>query len=344
MLISAKFIADAGITTTDTEDEFVDKVKLLASAGYHSSFSNIEACRAVFIAWKSPSVEVEHSEIKSLPRSSLYTVISVGGSDCETVFINSAVKTPTIPSAAEKVIAIYSAAFGVPDPLSQTNAACIYLWQNSTDKEKTRNLARSISGALQTTTEYTSILSSSTEVRTEETGETIRRPDILKLLKNAILEDSIKWKYLSYYRLFESGYLHEILHELKNNFFSSAKESLEDAMEKTKNELNQFINIADKPGIREPFEEIARLIKTEKINKFFISLERQSKKDGRYKIYNGNEFKQGVYFCYCIRCAIVHAGDSHLVFDKFDDAESAVLKIIPIFEKATFKYIGISYA
>lgn len=342
MLLSAKFIADAVIEQDDQESTFIEKVRVLPSVGYPEFFSNTDVCRELFNLWKNSEADIEISDIEPFQRSSCYCQITAGNNELEVVYLRPVLEAASIPSSAERIVAFYIAKTGEQGVLAVPIDKGIFFWASKESKERLRGHARSISCTIEAAISYASQTLASSEVKILENGELFNRSGVASLLKGAILEKSIRWKYLGYYRLFESGYLHEILKELEKNFLSAAKESLDEALEKTKNELSQFINIADKPGLKEIFENIGKKIKSDSSCLFLFALKRQASKDSRYKSYGGDVFKEGVYFCYAIRCSIVHAGDSHLVFDKYEDASSGLLLIMQDLEEAVFRYIGIS--
>jgi hypothetical protein len=162
------------------------------------------------------------------------------------------------------------------------------------------------------------------------------------LLTLAAQEKSIRWRFLGFYRIFERGYLNAVLESINQSFFQAPKTTLENAEKTLSNEINQLVELAAKHNLSFFFETFALQLKNLKKNRnrYATMLERECDTDPRKKEFQG-EFKKGVFLCYKIRCSIVHASGTSLIFDNFEDGEDALLAVIEPLEQAVLKYLGI---
>ena len=107
-------------------------------------------------------------------------------------------------------------------------------------------------------------------------------------------------------------------------------------------ELNQLKNTAVAHRLEAYFEEMADLLAQGYAarNRFAIALRRDMDADERTKQFR-KKFEQGILICYKLRCSIVHAGDTYLLYDNFDDADAFLLGLIEPLEKAIMTYLTI---
>ncbi len=169
----------------------------------------------------------------------------------------------------------------------------------------------------------------------------------LTLFNLAICELSIKWRFLSLYRILERGYVFSILDAINSNFMKSPKSTLEEAGKKLENEVNQFINLVDKHDLCSFFEDFVGSVEELALssNKYAMMLKKYFNESNYIKIANvgaSPKYRHGVILCYLIRCSIVHSGSESLVFDEFDDADSALTSLVIPLENALISYMGIS--
>lgn len=163
-----------------------------------------------------------------------------------------------------------------------------------------------------------------------------------ELLNIAINEVTIRWKYLGYYRVLEYGYLSAILDTINNGFLSSPGKSLEEAMQATKSEFNQFHELSVNNNLHSYFEDLSDKLDSfaASYNQFACALVRQCKSDSRLRD-KASKGARGVLIAYQVRCAIVHAGEKSLIYESFDDAEEVLAGLIRHLEEAVLRYLGI---
>lgn len=175
----------------------------------------------------------------------------------------------------------------------------------------------------------------------------VASPPLVKLgiLKEALLETSIKWQFLGFYRVLENSYIHAVLEELNREYLLNPKLALKHATKNISNEIAQFIKLVDEKGYQDDFKYFADLCYAIKDtgNTFAIKLIHQCEEHEVWSGVSGHRYKTGVLMCYQIRCAIVHAGDSHLIYDNFNDAEEALEIIHSVLQDVVFKLMGMSF-
>ena len=157
------------------------------------------------------------------------------------------------------------------------------------------------------------------------------------LFLEATSESKTKWRFLSLYRILEHGYLDEIFQTLSLAFFSSPKQSLSNASKSVENEMNQFLALATKASLQNYFETLYDEFDYAKTggNQFavavFASIDPKVRK-----------WEKGVFVCYKIRCAIVHAGLSAPIFDAYSDGPELLEILLPTFESIALSFLGVS--
>jgi hypothetical protein len=82
------------------------------------------------------------------------------------------------------------------------------------------------------------------------------------------------------------------------------------------------------------FEHIRSSVDGDVSNRFLHAIKRALKDSGL------SASKKGVAYAYKIRCAIVHAGQHDVVFDRFQDAEDGVRLLLPDLESAVLDLLG----
>jgi hypothetical protein len=169
----------------------------------------------------------------------------------------------------------------------------------------------------------------------------------LLLLKAAFEETIIKWRFLSLYRILERGYLKSILSKIQQEFMRSPQTTISDASQLLSNECSQFVGLVRDHDLRSFFEDFATDldILSSGMNKYAIMLKRELSEDkllSRQAFAPGNKYVKGVLLCYKIRCSIVHAGASHLMFDEFSDADDALRSLLMPLGNAVMNYVGIT--
>jgi hypothetical protein len=120
----------------------------------------------------------------------------------------------------------------------------------------------------------------------------------------------------------------------------SPQKTVSDASSRLSDECSQFIGLVKDNDLTGYFEAFATCI--EKLNddgnKYAIMLKKEfSEKKASKK----SKSENGTLQCYQVRCSIVHAGNSALVFDEFEDANDALRLLIVPLESALIKYVGI---
>lgn len=165
-----------------------------------------------------------------------------------------------------------------------------------------------------------------------------------ELMQLALLERTLRWRFLSLYRILEYDYLRTVFDQIKNNFLTNPKATLDNATTSLKNEFNQLRGLSSAYGLDDFFEEIYSVVKKLKSgNRFANALEKQCEGDSRLKESPGVAAK-GLLLTYLARCAIVHAGEGAPIYESFQDAEEVLVSIVPLLEKTIFQYLGVEHS
>ena len=148
---------------------------------------------------------------------------------------------------------------------------------------------------------------------------------------------------MSLYRIFEHGYLSEVFETLKSAFFASPKDSLAAATLSLESELNQFLTLVQHTGLDNTFATLHDEFEKSRAsgNRFAAALEHSFQQSGQLKSLK-TKWQKGVLICYKIRCAIVHAGVSSLIFDAYADGPACLEAVLPACESAVLQFMGIS--
>lgn len=158
----------------------------------------------------------------------------------------------------------------------------------------------------------------------------------LNCLANSFRTSPLKFRFLELYRVMEARFLAEIKKKLLSNFDAEPGAALSDAVEALKSEMSQIIGLAETQ--KDAFEACwAALDQLKNVNQFSTALFRRVAKKGT----GGGKWKTGAALIYQIRCAIVHAGEKDMIFERFPDGEAAVVAILPHVERAALLLVGV---
>jgi hypothetical protein len=155
-----------------------------------------------------------------------------------------------------------------------------------------------------------------------------------QLLQEVLSENRARWRYVSFYRVFEAAYLVGLKETLLSDFLSRPKEALESAKSALESELATFQQLVVTKNLVTHFEHIRSSVDGDVSNRFLHAIKRALKDSGL------SASKKGVAYAYKIRCAIVHAGQHDVVFDRFQDAEDGVRLLLPDLESAVLDLLG----
>lgn len=163
------------------------------------------------------------------------------------------------------------------------------------------------------------------------------------LLIEAISETKSKWRFLALYRIFEHGYLSEILLTIQQEFFRSPKETLDTCRNSVESEVRQFNALCISSKLEANFELFLDGFEKAKnsLNRYAFALDKSLNKDGQLGQLQGKAAK-GVLICYKIRCSIVHSGLSAPIFEAYPDAADCLEMVLADLEMAALAFLGIS--
>lgn len=170
-------------------------------------------------------------------------------------------------------------------------------------------------------------------------GGLVHRPEMLsgKLLQEALAETRVRWRFIALYRVFESAYLLALMDSFKSGFFANPKRATGQVKDALESELNQFKEVVSVNSLEQYFEVIrAEAIKLSS-NTLVKAIEDELKEQNE----KGPSWKVGVAIVYKLRCAIVHAGQKHVVFDRHQDGNDALVELVPLLEDAVLALLGL---
>ncbi|TAA43180.1 hypothetical protein EAT51_05770 [Pseudoxanthomonas winnipegensis] len=159
-----------------------------------------------------------------------------------------------------------------------------------------------------------------------------------RLLTEVLSEVRVRWRFVSIYRIFEAAYLVNVKERLLADFMSRPNEVLAAAQEALASELASFQKVVVEGRLSAHFDLVRQAVDADKENKFLHAIKRSLY---RSKL---SAHEKGVAYCYKVRCAIVHAGQHDVVFDRFDDAEAGVNLLVPLLEPAILDLLGLRAA
>lgn len=167
-------------------------------------------------------------------------------------------------------------------------------------------------------------------------------PNIFSTIQARLLFESAfaahpKWRCLSLYRILENAYLDNIKKTLLSEFDEDPKTALESAKKKVASEINQLIHLTETSGLKVEFEnfntEFTALLGLG--NRYIIMTDKNAQEE---QLYNSAElYKKSVVRFYKIRCSIAHAGTSSIIYEQFDDADDAIIILLPFIEAIAMK-------
>lgn len=156
-----------------------------------------------------------------------------------------------------------------------------------------------------------------------------------RLLQEVLSEKRIRWRYIALYRVFEAAYLIGLKDSLLANFLSGPKDALSKAQTALESELSTFKKLVDDKNLAASFEMFRAIVDGDENNKFLHAIKRSLKGS------KSSGHATGVEYAYKIRCAIVHAGQHDVVFDRYPDAEVGVGKVLRPMEAAIVELLGL---
>lgn len=179
----------------------------------------------------------------------------------------------------------------------------------------------------------------------EQHGRATLRGDISEDLSNVALEflansfrtSPLKFRFLELYRMIEALFLADVKAKLLRRFDEEPSDALAEATDALKSEMTQLAGLAS--NWPEPFEASWETLSDLKnTNRFVAALFRRVEKKGHH---TGGKAKLGAALIYQMRCAIVHAGEKDMIFEKYPDGDAAVMAVISDVEKIALTLVGI---
>ncbi|WP_164074888.1 hypothetical protein [Stenotrophomonas maltophilia] len=172
-----------------------------------------------------------------------------------------------------------------------------------------------------------------------QVGGLVHRPEMLsgKLLQEALAESRARWRFIALYRVFESAYLLALVDSFKASFFANPKRATSQVKDALDSELNQFKEVVSVNSLQQYFEAIRDEAAKLSGNTLIKAIETEIRESGE----KGPSWKVGVAIIYKLRCAIVHAGQKHVVFDRHQDGNDALVDLVPLLEDAVLALLGL---
>lgn len=159
----------------------------------------------------------------------------------------------------------------------------------------------------------------------------------LNCLENSLQTSPLKFRFLELYRMIEARFLADIKAKLIRNFDAEPAIALSTAADALKSEMTQIAGLA--LNYPEPFEACwTKLSSMKNENRFTAALFQRVEKKGHH---SGGKSKFGAALIYQMRCAIVHAGEKDMIFEKYPDGDAAISAILPDVERAAFLLVGV---
>lgn len=157
-----------------------------------------------------------------------------------------------------------------------------------------------------------------------------------RMLQEVLGETRIKWRFISLYRIFEAAYLIGLKEKITKEFLDRPSQILAEASMALQSELKTFQELVETRHLDSFFETIRVAVDGDTSNRFLFALKRpQRGKDTHTK------WRQGVSYIYRMRCAIVHAGQDDIVFDRYPDGEAGLNVVLGSLESAMLNLLGI---
>lgn len=155
------------------------------------------------------------------------------------------------------------------------------------------------------------------------------------MLQEVLSETRIKWRFVSLYRIFESAYLVVLKEKITKDFLDRPSQVLSEASAALESELKTFQELVETRQLDAFFESIRVLVDGDSTNRFLFALKRPRR--GKQ---SSTGWRQGVSYIYRMRCAIVHAGQDDIVFDRYADGEAALNIVLNVLESAVLSLLG----
>lgn len=155
------------------------------------------------------------------------------------------------------------------------------------------------------------------------------------LMQEVLFERRVRWRYIALYRIFEAAYLVGLKKSLDANFIENPKQALALAQTALESELSTFKALVEEQKLETKFNEFREVVDSDDANRFFHAIKRSLRNS------KSSNHQKGAEYCYKIRCAIVHAGQGDVVFDRFADAESGVSMLLKNMETAVIELLGL---
>lgn len=156
-----------------------------------------------------------------------------------------------------------------------------------------------------------------------------------RLMQEVLSEARLRWRYVALYRVFESAYLVGLKQRLLSGFLQNPQLELAAAQKALESELSSFQSLVQEKNLQASFEAIRAAVDNATQNRFLLAVKR-ALKDSKNSMH-----AKGVEYAYKIRCAIVHAGQKDVVFDRYEDAEDGVELLLGSMEEAVFELLGL---
>lgn len=156
-----------------------------------------------------------------------------------------------------------------------------------------------------------------------------------RLLQEVLSETRIRWRYIALYRIFEAAYLIGLKENLVKNFLDGPKEALSVAQDALESELSTFKKLVSDKNLGAHFEALRVIVDGDTSNRFLHAIKRALKSS------KSSGYNTGVEYAYKVRCAIVHAGQHDVVFDRYSDGEAGVRLLLQPMEEAVLGLLGL---
>jgi hypothetical protein len=155
------------------------------------------------------------------------------------------------------------------------------------------------------------------------------------LLQEVVTESRVRWRFVSLYRVFEAAYLLGLRERFLRDFLAKPGQVVDELQGALGSELATFTKLVEERALEQSFESIRATADADTSNRLLLAIKRKKKGEGL------SGWRQGVAYIYRLRCAIVHAGQSDVVFERFDDSEDGLELLMPALEDAVVKLLAI---
>lgn len=162
--------------------------------------------------------------------------------------------------------------------------------------------------------------------------------DALGIFQQAFSSEPIKYHFLELYRSIELQMLYEVLREVQGNFFLDPKSTLDKARKALDSEINQILKLSPLSAVH--FEEVCNVVDTASLagNTLAVAFKQKLVRNNSP---GSGRTDHGAVFVYYMRCAIVHAGDKDILYERFADGEALLVELMPSIERAAMEISGV---